>query len=59
MYPHLEGANIFHLDFELFFTDYHYTNKVIKYIGLESVITNEKQFNFIKNNIDFDPKVLN
>jgi len=58
MYPHLEGANIFHLDFELFFTDYHYTNKVIKYIGLESIITNEKQFNFIKDNIDFDPKVL-
>lgn len=57
-YPHVEGASIFHLDFINFFTDFHYTNKVLKYLSWDEPIMNQEQFEFIKKQINFDSKVL-
>jgi hypothetical protein len=57
-YPHVEGGSIFHIDFVKFFTDFHYTNKVLNYLGCNEPIKNQEQFEFIKKQIDFNPKVL-
>jgi len=57
-YPHVEGGSIFHIDFVKFFTDFHYTNKVLKYLGWNEPIKNQGQFDFIKKQIDFNSQVL-
>ena len=57
-YPHVEGGSIFHVDFIKFFTDFHYTNKVLKYVGWNEPIKKQEQFDFIKKQIDFNPQVL-
>lgn len=57
-YPIVEGLPVFNLDFYKFFTDYHYTNKVLKFLKLDCTITNQSQFEFIKEKINFDKRVL-
>lgn len=57
-HPIVEGQPVFNLDFYKFFTDYNYVNKVLKFLRLDCTITNENQFEFIKENINFDNKVL-
>lgn len=57
--PYLEGYPIFHLDFDKFFTEYEYVNKVLKFIGVDSMVHNNKQLDSIKFNINFDNRVLN
>lgn len=57
-YPIVEGQPVFNLDFYKFFTDYNYVNKVLKFLKLDCTITNENQFQFIKESINFDNRVL-
>ena len=40
-HPRVEGSPMFHLDFNKYFTDFHYVNKVIQYVGLDIVLTQE------------------
>lgn len=56
--PLLEGNPIFHLDFDMFFTEYSYTNKVLKFLGSDNLIKSETEFNELKNKIQFDSRVL-
>lgn len=56
--PLLEGNPIFHLNFDLFFTEYDYTNKVLKFLGSDDLIKSETEFNELKNKIQFNSKVL-
>lgn len=57
-FPIVEGFPVFNLDFYKFFTDYNYTNKVLKFLKIDCSIINESQFEFIKEKINFDNKVL-
>ena len=57
-HPSVEGVPIFHVDFIKFFTDFQYVNKVLKYLGWDDLIQTQEQFEFIKKQIDFIPKVL-
>ena len=52
-HPTIEGAPIFHLDWEKYFTDYNYVNKVLKYIGSDTVL-NKDTFNLMLKEISFD-----
>lgn len=57
-FPKIEGGSIFHLDFNKFFTDIIYVNKLLAYIGSTNFIKNDEQFEFIKKTIKFDHKSL-
>jgi len=54
----LEGSPIFHLKFKKFFTDYVYFNKVLKYVGSDNFIESGEEFEQLKQDIKFEPKVL-
>lgn len=55
--PQLEGQPIFHLDWNKYFTDYIYAQKVLNYVGL-NVKLNENEFNKMLDGIDFDQSKL-
>ena len=40
-HPRVEGSPMFHLDFNKYFTNFNYANKVLRYIGLDVVLTQE------------------
>lgn len=54
----LEGSPVFHLKFRDFFVDYNYFNKVLKYIGSNNFIKSDEEFSKLKQDIDFNEKVL-
>jgi len=57
-YSNVEGCPIFHLDFNKFFTDYTYTNKVLRYINYENLLRNQDHLDYFKRSIDFNERVL-
>ena len=57
-FPIIEGLPVFNLDFYKFFTDYNYVNKVLRFLKLNHTISNEHQFLFIKEKINFDERAL-
>jgi hypothetical protein len=56
-HPRVEGSPMFHLDFNKYFTDYQYANKVLSYIGLNVVLTQET-FNDMLKAIKFETNRL-
>ena len=52
-HPTIEGAPVFHLDWEKYFTDYTYVNKVLNYIG-SKIVLDEEKFNIMLKEINFD-----
>lgn len=56
--PLLEGSPIFHLNFDRFFTDYLYVNKVLKFLSVDKKLESNDELDILKNTIDFDSKVL-
>ena len=54
----LEGFPIFHLNFDKFFTDYTYFNKVLNYLGTTTRLKNQNDLEEIKKIIKFESKVL-
>lgn len=52
-HPPVEGNPIFHLDWVKYFTDYHYVNQVLEFIGYPNKITPE-EFNTMLDKIGFD-----
>jgi len=56
--PLFEGSPVFHLDFDRFFTDYIYVNKVLKFLSLDKKLMSNDELNMLKDLIDFDSKVL-
>lgn len=57
-FPMIEGFPIFHVDFNRFFIDYKYVNRILKFLKIDCYISNEDQFNLIKHHIKFNEKVL-
>ena len=58
-YPTLEGNPIFHLDWNKFFTEYEYCNKLLKYIGSDFRFEDQESFRtFTLSKVGFNPKYL-
>lgn len=58
-YPNLEGNQVFHLDWNKFFTSYEYCNKLLEYINLDFRFENTKEFRtFTIDEVGFNPKYL-
>lgn len=58
-YPNVEGNSIFHLDWNKFFTNYKYCNKLLSYIDLDFRFDNAKEFRtFTLDEVGFDQKYL-
>jgi len=55
--PKLEGQPIFHLDWNRYFTDMNYCQKVLNYVGIK-VQLDENKFNEMLTGINFDIKKL-
>ncbi len=51
--PIIEGARVFNIDYERFFTDYNYTNRILLYIKLRLFYSNNDYINCLKE-IKFD-----
>jgi len=56
--PLVEGTPMFHLDFNKFFTDYSYVNKLLKFLGSDNFLNNEQELEQLKDKINFDNRVL-
>lgn len=56
--PLVEGTPMFHLDFNKFFTDYNYVNKLLRFLGSDNFLNNEQELEQLKNKINFDNRVL-
>lgn len=56
--PLIEGSPIFHLNFDRFFTDYLYVNKVLKFLSVDKKLESNDELEMLKNLVDFDSKVL-
>ena len=56
--PLVEGTPVFNLDFYKFFTDYTYVNKLLRFLGSDNFLNNEKEFSELKELINFDDRVL-
>jgi len=54
----IEGKPVFHLNFNKFFTDYNYFNKVLKFLGNKHQLKGEKDLKRMKEIIKFNDKVL-
>lgn len=52
-HPTVEGCPMFHLDWNEYFTNYMYTNKVLKYVGLD-IVLDKLSFNQMLKAIEFD-----
>ena len=52
-HPTVENSLIFHLDWNKYFTDHMYVNKVLNYLGL-NVVLDESSFNKMLKDIEFD-----
>lgn len=55
----VEGAPTFHLNFDKFFTNYQYFNKVLKFIGSENLLENIGELELLKKQIEFNQKIIN
>ena len=56
-HPRVEGSPMFHLDFNEYFTNFQYANKVLRYVGLDIVLTQET-FDEMLRVIKFEPSRL-
>lgn len=56
--PLIEGSPIFNLNFDKFFTDFNYVNKLLRFLGSTNFLSSEKDLNLLKKEIGFDNKVL-
>ena len=56
--PLSEGTPVFNLDFYKFFTDYTYVNKLLRFLGSDNFLNNEKEFSELKELINFDKRVI-
>lgn len=56
--PLVEGTPVFNLDFYKFFTDHTYVNKLLRFLGSDNFLNNEKEFFELKELINFDERVL-
>tara|TARA_Y100000389_G_C17409092_1_gene489790 strand:+ start:198 stop:1070 length:873 start_codon:yes stop_codon:yes gene_type:complete len=58
-YPTVEGNPIFHLDWNRFFTEYEYCNKLLSYINLDFKFDNAEEFRiFTIDKVGFKPEYL-
>ena len=57
--PKLEGNSIFHLDWNRFFTDYQYCNKLLKFSGVDKTFNTQLELETFKKDIGFQPQHLN
>ena len=55
--PQLSGQQIFHMDWNKYFTDYQYAQKVLEYVGFKFTLS-EKIFDDMLKAINFDNKKL-
>lgn len=56
-HPRVEGSSMFHLDFNEYFTNFQYVNKVLQYVGLDIVLTQET-FDKMLSEIKFETSRL-
>lgn len=54
----VEGNPVFHLDFYKFFSDFYYFNKVLIFLGSDNRLRNQEELEKLKEDINFDEKVL-